>query len=61
MQDARLSKATCANDDEYQVRDGLITFVMNLKGKIYDSNSWNFFVSPYEHAYTYVFHKNTNV
>ncbi|KAK2421674.1 MuDR family transposase [Trifolium repens] len=50
MQDGRICKLTYAGDDEFQVKDGFTTFVVNLRSRTCGCDYWRVSGLPCKHA-----------
>ncbi|KAJ1406839.1 Zinc finger, SWIM-type [Sesbania bispinosa] len=61
MQDRRVCKATYAGDDEFQVKDGFTTFVVNLRAQTCGCNYWKLCGLPCKHACAFISYKRANV
>ncbi|KAJ1401847.1 Zinc finger, SWIM-type [Sesbania bispinosa] len=61
MQDGRVCGVTYASDDEFQVKDGFTTFVVNLRTRACGCNYWRLSGLPCKHACACISYKRANV
>ncbi|PNX79139.1 hypothetical protein L195_g035123, partial [Trifolium pratense] len=61
MQDGRMCKLTYAGDDEFQVKDGYTTFVVNLRFRTCGCDYWRVSGLPCKHACACIAYKRENV
>jgi hypothetical protein len=61
MQDGRICKLTYAGDDEFQVKDGFTTFVVNLRSRTCGCDYWRVSGLPCKHACACIAYKRENV
>ncbi|KAJ1424167.1 Zinc finger, SWIM-type [Sesbania bispinosa] len=61
MQDGRVCRVTYAGDDEFQVKDGFTTFVVNLRTRTCGCNYWMLSGLPCKHACACIAYKRANV
>ncbi|XP_058776102.1 uncharacterized protein LOC131650408 [Vicia villosa] len=61
MQDGRVCRVTYAGDDEFGVRDGYSTFVVNLRSQTCGCGYWRITGLPCKHACACITHKRENV
>jgi len=61
MQDGRMCKLTYAGDDEFGVKDGYTTFVVNLRDRTCGCDYWRVAGLPCKHACSCIAYKRANV
>ncbi|GAU23950.1 hypothetical protein TSUD_181390 [Trifolium subterraneum] len=61
MQDGRICKLTYAGDDEFRVKDGFTTFVVNLRSRTCGCDYWRVSGLPCKHACACIAYKRENV
>ena len=61
MQDGRMCRVTYAGDDEFRVKDGFTTSVVNLRARVCDCGYWRLIGLPCKHACSCIAYKRANV